>query len=172
MVEKQRERVTRNILQELSRSGVFKRMYLFSNDRISKILGDVPLSQYYSTINDSVSSIFHTLNYLKNNKPLMSNFYETPDHFNISTYGIMKNLLDSDEEMLYDIRNVREKKYYFFISEKTLQERKDLLQYVSAKINQDGFKIDASYAIYQSDLEEDYVYIECHTNFIQKQQTE
>lgn len=84
----QQERVTFNVLQEYSRSGLFEKIYLVDNPTIEQILGEIPITQYYEKLNEFISSTFHLITVYKHIKPVFETHLEIPEVARIATIGI------------------------------------------------------------------------------------
>jgi len=166
--EKQRERAVHGILQQFARTGLLKRIYLFDNAKIADILGGLSIVEYHSKINQMIGDSFHMLNYFKNTDSIMTNTSDPQEINRISTVGIY-NFEEEKEKYFYDIAHVREKHFYFAFNEETLNKEKNLLSKISEQIKSAGQPefTAVSYDITATTYEENFAYIEAHTNFIQ-----
>jgi len=166
---KLRENLVYKVLQEYARSGAIDRLFLLRNDVISDILGDLSIAEYFETINKTIASAFHMLNYLANVPSVMSNVSEPADINRISTIGYY-DPSEGKEMFFYDLQNIREKNFFYTFSQKTLSEEKNLLSKISNQImnaGQEDFTT-VSYSITSTTYEENYVYLLAHTNFTQE----
>jgi hypothetical protein len=166
--EKQRERVAHGVLQQFARSGLLKRMYLFDNAKIAEILGGLSIVEYHSKINQMIGNSLHMLNYFKNADSIMTNISDPQEINRISTVGVY-NFEEEAEKYFYDIVHVREKHFYFAFNDETLNKEKNLLNKISGQIKNAGQSeyTAVSYDITATTYEENFAYIEAHTNFIQ-----
>ena len=166
---KLRDNLVYKVLQEYARSGAINRLFLLGNDTISDILGDLSIAEYFETINKTIASTFHMLNYLDNISSVMSNVSEPMEVNRISTLGYYDSS-EGEEKYFYDLQNIREKNFFYTFSQKTLSEEKNLLNKISNQImnaGQEDFTT-VSYSITSTSYEENYVYLLAHTNFTQE----
>ena len=70
------ERLVYNVFQEYTRSGVFERMYIVSNEEIEQFLGGISVKNYYKKINEMIVSTIHMINVYKNNESVSDTFYD------------------------------------------------------------------------------------------------
>jgi|TARA_R110000851_G_scaffold187666_2_gene337549 hypothetical protein len=164
-----REKVVFGILQQYVRSSLLSRLYIISNIATEAVLEKVSVVNYWDDINDVISSTFHMLNVFENTEPLLSTFTDVKKTNQIATLGVVgyKNL---DEKIFYDLQKPRLKKYFFGISEKTLNEEKDLLQKIRSYVkDKSEERCSACFAIYSTNYEQDYVYVAQYASLIQEQ---
>jgi len=164
-----RERIVFGVLQEYARSNLIKDITIVSNPAIEAVLDDVSIVDYWDNINSFVASTFHMLNVFNNTEPLLNTMTEVKEVNKISTFGVA-SFKDLDEKVLYPLESPRLKKYFFGISEKTLNEEKDLLHRIRDYVkNKSEEKCDACFAIYSTEYEQDYVYVSQHASLVQEQ---
>jgi len=164
-----REKVVFGILQQYARSSLLSRLYIVSNIATEAVLEKVSVVNYWDDINNVISSTFHMLNVFENTEPLLSTLADAKKTSNIATLGVVsyKNL---DEKIFYDLQKPRLKKYFFGISEKTLNEEKDLLQKIRSYVkDKSEERCNACFAIYSTNYEQDYVYVAQYASLIQEQ---
>tara|TARA_R100000008_G_C3570143_1_gene161575 strand:+ start:604 stop:1452 length:849 start_codon:yes stop_codon:yes gene_type:complete len=165
------EKLVFGILQEYARSNLLKSLHIVSNLQVEKILDNVSISSYWQDINSVICSTYHMLNVFENTEPLLNNTADPGPTCKICTLGVVgyKTL---NEKLFYNLQKTRLKKYFFGISEKTLNEEKDLLQkirdYVKEKSDMEE-KCVSSFSIYSTQYEQDYVYTIHYASFIQEQ---
>ena len=63
------EKAVFGILQEYARSGLLNSITLFSNLNLENILQNVPVKDYYDTLNSSIFSTMHYLNFFEHTEP-------------------------------------------------------------------------------------------------------
>jgi len=164
-----REKLVFGILQQYARSSLLSKLYIVSNIATEAVLEKVSVVNYWDDINNVISSTFHMLNVFENTEPLLSTLADAKKTSNIATLGVVsyKNL---DEKIFYDLQKPRLKKYFFGISEKTLNEEKDLLQKIRSYVkDKSEEKCSACFAIYSTNYEQDYVYVAQYASLIQEQ---
>ena len=165
---KMQERLAFGVIQEYARSAVFERAYLVKNSTIEDILGDVPISNYYDTINSFIASAIHMINVFKHTDPISSNFERENPVSRITTFG-MVNLEDGSENLFFPLQYPREKVYYYAINKNRLNTDKGLhrkiMQQIKSKINSKD--IEVTYGIYSTDYDNDYVYSIANASFVQ-----
>jgi len=164
-----RERVVFGIIQQYTRSNLLKNMRIVSNESVERVLESISIVDYWNDVNAVIASTFHMLNVFDNTEPILTTMAEMKETNRISTMGVVayKNL---NEKIFYHLEKPRLKKYFFGISEKTLNEEKDLLHkirsYVKGKSEE---KCTACFAIYPTGYDEDYVYVSQHASLIQEE---
>jgi hypothetical protein len=166
---KKREKVVFGVLQQYVRSGLLNNIFIASNSLIENVLESVSITDYWRDINSVISSTYHMLNVFSNTEPLLSTLSDDKETIRISTMGVVafKNL---DEKMFYSLKQPRSKKYYFGISQSTLNEEKDLLSRIRTYVKENSEeKCTACFAIYSTNYEQDYVYVSQHATLIQEQ---
>jgi len=157
------------VLQEYARSGLFNTITFFSNLNLENILQNIPVKEYYDTLNNSIFSTIHYLNYFENSDPEIGQVCPPSEINRVRTVGMldMKNL---EEKWIFDLDTERELCYYMCINEKRLEEEgglhRKLVNMLKEKPRNAFRKI--SYAIYETPLQQDFGFCVAHTNVIQK----
>ena len=157
------------VLQEYARSGLFNTITFFSNLNLENILQNIPVKEYYDTLNNSIFSTIHYLNYFENSDPEIGQVCPPSEINRVRTVGMldMKNL---EEKWIFDLDIDRELCYYMCINEKRLEEEgglhRKLVNMLKEKPRNAFRKI--SYAIYETPLQQDFGFCVAHTNVIQK----
>ena len=109
------------------------------------------------------------LNVFENTEPLLSTVTDDKDTIKICTMGVVA-FSSFDEKTFYDLENARSKKYFFGISQKTLDEEKDLLHKIRSYVaDKAGEKCRSCFAIHSTDYEQNYVYVSHHASYVQEQ---
>jgi len=165
------EKVAFGILQEYARSGLFRSITLISNLNLEKTLGEVPIKTYYETLNSSIFSTIHHLNYFEFSEPEIGQVSKPSEINRIRTIGMldMENL---EEKWLFMLDTPRELCYYICINKERLASEgglhKKLVDILKEKPKNAFRKL--SYAIYETD-HEDFGFVTAHTNVIQQEKT-
>jgi hypothetical protein len=164
---KMQERVTCGILQEYARSAALKKIYLISNSELENILGDIPVTDYNSKLNELIVSTIHMYNIFQNTEAVSTTFAPLIPSVRIATFGVLD--LDSGEEkMFFPLDMVREKRYYYGINEQTLRTDGQLFKKIKSRTKEQNKEMaKASYSIYETKHEQSYGYIVYHTSKIQ-----
>ena len=160
-----RERMTSGILQELSRSGVFSKIYLYDASEVLKGT-EISFLQKKDYVASTIAGIFHMINYIKNTKGLFSNIEEPSEVNRISSFG-MVNPETGGEILHFPLDNIREKCYYFVMSKKAL-ETPGVVEKINNQIQKNSEQ--ASFKIIDSEWPENHVYVEAFTNVVQTTQ--
>jgi hypothetical protein len=147
------------VLQEYARSGIFNRIYLIDNIKMSEIIGDVPLREHYDRINQLISSTIHMVNVFKNSDSEIDTFGKTVDAAKISTLSLV-SYDDGEEKMFFDLDIPRDKCYYYGVPEEMLKSDGSLMKKLSEqlKILKQYDKIKVSYGIYSTGYDVPYIY--------------
>ena len=165
------ENVTFGVLQEYARSGLFNSFTIFSNLEIENSLGSVPIKSYYNTINSSIFSAVHYLNYFTHSDPEIGQVAKPAEVNRIRSIGAL-NTKNLEEKWFFELDVERELCYYLCINEQRLAEEgtlhRKIVDILKKKPSNAFRKI--SYAIYETP-HDDFGYVVAHTNTIQQQNT-
>jgi len=157
-VRRMQERVAYNVLQEYARSAVFKEMVLISNPALEVIMGEVPLAEYYSRLNEMIASSLHMVNVFNNSDSFMDNFSEIAETARISTLGIV-NLDTGDEKPFFPLDSVTDKVYYYGISAKTLESDAAFYGRLKEQIkSKKTANTNVSYGIFKTSYNDNYAF--------------
>ncbi len=162
------ERMAFGVFQEYARSGVFERLYIASNEEIEQILGGISIKDYYNKINQIIVSTLHMINVYRNNKSLTNTYGDLPVGARISTFGMI-NEEENEEKMFFSLDNVSDVVYYYAYNKNRLETDSNLMSDIKKNIEEAKAEdIRATYGIYETDYEQDYVYCLFHTSAIQR----
>jgi hypothetical protein len=158
-----------NVFQEYARSGLFKRTYLLDNQKISNIMGPVPILKRWKTMNTMITSTYHMINVFEHTQPVLTTTTNRIDTARVSTLG----LLDSEknyEKMFFELDIPREKNYYYGVPSKQLEEDENLLEVIhqNLKSNIEHDKMKTTYSVYSTDYDKLIAYCEKSSTLIQK----
>ena len=162
-----RERLVFKVLQELARSGSFKRLYLLDNKKIVDILPDINIENYYDKINETIAFTFNMIKYAcESDDSIRSNLTEQKETCRIVSFGPV-DFEKSQENLFFDLKTVREKQILYLLSQKTLKD-KSLLNKISRQMKDfsDDGNISVSYKVIKND-EQDQVFCLSSTSIIQ-----
>ena len=160
------DRITFNVLQQYARSGVFERLYIISNSEIERVVGSLPVSQYYDHINATIVSTFHMLNVYKNTAPNFSRFLEEDTISRICTIGVgtMNKVID---QMFFPLEHIQQKTYYFAINEEQVDSDGELLANIKRRIGTPESPMETGFGVYSTPYKENYIYVVANTKIIQ-----
>ena len=108
-------RLAFNVFQEYAFSGLFRRLFLVHNKNLANIIGDVPIFEYNNRINSLLVDSVHYHNIYNNVRPVMSTLGKLKDNNRVCTLGLY-NAENSSESVFFDLQNIDEKRYHFFIN--------------------------------------------------------
>jgi len=155
------------ILQEYARSGNLRSFTVFSNENIENIHSSINLKNYYDTLNETIFSSVHYLNYFEHTEPHIGNMSKPSDISRIRSIGML-DMKKLDEMWLFDLDTERELCYYMCINSERLEGEvglhKKLVDILKQKPRNAFRKI--SYSIYETELS-DFGFVVAHTNAIQ-----
>ena len=167
-IQKTRNRVVSQILQQFARSGLLKEFLIIDNEKIEKLVKPT-IVDFWTPINKLIADTFHMVNVFKNTEPLLKGDNKVPPTAKISTLSLV-DFENSAEELFYDLMAPRAKSYYFALTEAFIKENKNLLSdvrtFVSSKQEE---KCDCAYSIFQTAYKENYAYGYHHATLIQEQ---
>tara|TARA_Y100000034_G_scaffold64311_4_gene77788 strand:+ start:11931 stop:12767 length:837 start_codon:yes stop_codon:yes gene_type:complete len=166
---KLRERAVRGVLQAYARAGLLDRLYLVSNEMVAKSIGQLSLYEYFDRVNEFIRDHVNMLEHIKNlNKFIINNGSEPGEINKISTIGFF-NMNTKEENLFYDMEDIREKSFFYLIKEETLKQKNNFLDKI-IQLSEEATEGDAmtvSYSVTPSTYEDDYVFLEVHTNRVQ-----
>lgn len=164
-----KDRVTFSILQEFTRSGLFKKMVVISNSQVENLLGGLSIMEYYDSLNKVIVSTIHMINYLLTAKDVFGKMTAERDVDRISTVGIL-NVEEGTENYLYNLSSARQKLFLYAIKEDDLTTNKELIKMIQQQTRNSysGTELDISYKITTTNYESNFVYIISNTNIIQE----
>ena len=157
------------ILQEYARSGLFNSITLISNLSLEEIIQDVPVKEYYNTLNNTIQSTIHYINYFEHNEPEIGVLTPPSEICRIKSYGML-NMKNLEEKWFFDLDMEREVCYYLCIDKEKLQTDGTLhKRYVEIlkKKPRNAFR-NVSYAIYETEGGRDFGFCVARTNATQE----
>tara|TARA_Y100000289_G_scaffold65800_1_gene80241 strand:- start:664 stop:1506 length:843 start_codon:yes stop_codon:yes gene_type:complete len=156
------ERLTRGILQQYARSGLFVDITLVSNKTLESLIGEVSVFDYYSEINKGFCDSYHMVETFKNTKPVMSTFSKTRESCRIKALGVSN--LKCEDQLFFPLDNEVEILYYCGINEEKLKTQGELFRELTNSVKSKivGEK-KAYFGIYPTQYEHDYIYVEYHS---------
>tara|TARA_R110000824_G_scaffold32672_5_gene105329 strand:+ start:2401 stop:3243 length:843 start_codon:yes stop_codon:yes gene_type:complete len=163
------ENATFGVLQQYARCGLLQSMTLLSNLKMEEIIHNVPIKEYYSTLNSTIQSSIHYMNYFEHNEPELGVVTPPSEICRIKSYGMvdMENL---EEKWFFDLDMEREVCYYLCINKEKLQTdgtlHKRYVEILKAK-PRNAFR-NISYAIYETEGGKDFGFCVARTNAIQE----
>lgn len=163
------ENVSCGVLQEYARSAVFERMYIISNSSMSKVIGNVPVREYYEKINQAIAYTFHMVSVFKNTNSIMDTFSAQIPSTRLSTLGIA-DAGTGEEKMFFSLDKARDKRYYYAVPEEVLNEDGTLLNEIKNQVKQKIIPDEAKamYGIYTTQYSGSFVFCEAHASMVQK----
>ena len=157
-----------NVFQEFARSALFEKIILLDNDKISDIIGSVPILKYWESINQMIASTYHMINIFEHSIPVFTTFTKRINTARICTIGFDK--FGEEEKSFFSLDIPREKRYYYAIPHSVLEQDSMLMnkikEQVKRSIEHDRMKV--GYAVYPTDYDESYIYCENNSSLIQK----
>ena len=110
-------KITFGVLQEMTRSGLFDRLYAVSLEEMEKHIDKVPLKEMEPEINNKIYSLVSMLIYMDHVTPDRTNYQITKQAVRIASLGYFSD--SGDDHLLYSINqeDIKEKVYYFGIPE-------------------------------------------------------
>jgi hypothetical protein len=162
------DKVVFSILQQYARSGLLNAFTPLSNVFIERSLGNIPIKTYYDTINHSIFSTVHYINYFTYAEPEIGMVAAPLDINRIRAYGIL-NPDNLEEKWLFDLDMARDICYYLCINSEKLETEgglhKKIVDMLKEKPRNAFRRI--SYAIYETE-HQDFGLCVAHTNAIQE----
>ena len=164
-----RHRATFGVLQEYARSGMINKVYVVSNNNVETILEKISLENYWQDINNLISSAYHMLNVFENTEPLLTTLVAENETARVGTFGVA-NFETGKEKLFYDLQYPRSKKYFYGINETSMSDNTQVLHQIRERMaTRSDEHAHASFSIYNTDYDRNYVYSKHYASFIQEQ---
>ena len=165
--QKKQEKLVRNVIQEYTRSGIFEKVCLVSNECLDGIVGGAPIIGYFDALNDLLVPSLHMVNFFSNTKAVSGGIPKAKNTHRIYTVGIF-DTQKNEEKMFFSLDKSRNKCYIYGVSEEKLKTDKKLMNKIKKQIeSKKEENLDISYAIYPTDYEYDVGYVIERTPIIQ-----
>jgi len=164
------EKVVGGILQEYARSGLLNSLTMISNESVEKAMGNtVPIKNFYDSLNKTIVSAVHFINYFTHNEPEIGNVSRPKEINRIRAIGFA-TVEKLQENWFFQLDNPREICYYLCVNDKKLESDGGLHKRIveSLKRKNSNAYLRHSYAIYETFHEQDFGLCVAHTNAIQK----
>lgn len=165
---KLQENMVFGVLQELARSGVFKRLFIVSNPHIERALGGIPLIGHHGKINEVIVSTFHMINTLRRLKPVSCTGAPPPVGARISTFGFV-DLEKNKDYMFFPLDTITDMVYLYTYNQEILESKKNLLSEIKTNIKTrvGEEKKRVTFNVYATNYKDSFVYFLGHTSVIQ-----
>lgn len=151
------------VMKEYARSGLIDSVIFLDNQEIEKIMGDVPLDEYYNRINEVISYTFHTIMCLKHSTPLFETKEEENEASRITTFGIVGE--NKEKKLFFNLDNITEERYYYSASKKQIKNDSGILKELKSKMTEEN-NIAKTFAVFESDTEDNLTYVESRTHIV------
>ena len=162
-----RNKVLYNVLQEYARSGLFNRIYLFSNKNVLDIIGNQPITKMYEMINKQMAISIETIEWLKAQNPIIGSAHESKNISRICALSV-GDFKKNEEKSFFFLDNITEACYFYSVSKNQLEKNKNMLDIIKDKIIKDEKNnIVSSFAIYPSEHNQSFFYSLKLSHFIQ-----
>ena len=166
--KRKKEKVTFQILQEMTRSGLFERMFIVNNNNMHNIVLDVPAALFWEKINEGISQMFRLVTHYSSGDAILGSKKALTDAEKISTFGVV-NFDSLDESLVFDMSEITSKEYYYVVNKELLEKDGSLVRQISDSIKQKikSGGVGISYSIFSSDFEGTQVYCRVTTDRVQ-----
>ena len=161
------EKVVYSVLQEYTRSDVFKRMYIVHHPTMEEILENVSIREYSQKMNELVSSTLHMINVFDHTDPEIAVGPDLNKLAKICTLGIY-DIEKNEEKPFFPIDNPVERVYYYGINEKSMNDTAlyKKIRGLSRKNSTEDSRV--SYGIYSTNYDNNFCYCIFMSDKIQK----
>jgi len=167
---KQVNNLTYNVLQEYTRSGLFKQMFVFDLGDVDQAVGSASLQSFEKTRMEFLARHYHTLNWLRNSEAVAGTDVEHQPVNCIASIGVT-DLELSEIKTLNKLDFVRERVYYYGIPEKKVKDdaslRNKILEGYKKKLDEN---VSSSFKIYSIPFEQELVYVVEYTSAVQNKE--
>tara|TARA_R110002020_G_scaffold88000_6_gene216478 strand:- start:702 stop:1553 length:852 start_codon:yes stop_codon:yes gene_type:complete len=155
------------VLQEMARSHVFKRFYLFDFELVKGVTPNVVLGEVKKTLSEACAQHYHTFNWLASQKPIFGLNESTITNATISGLSYCDFNLTTVTD-LGKLLFIREQEVFYGIPEKQIKEDIELYDKVMKSFKE--FKkedIRTSFSVCSVPFENEVVYIKNSTTAVQ-----
>jgi len=158
-----------NVFQEYARSALFERVYLLDNQKMSDIIGPVPIMKRWESLNNLIASTYHMINVFEHTQPILTTITNRIKTARISTLGLLDEE-NNQEKMFFELDIPREKNYYYGVPNKQLEEDVSLMEAIQTnlKTNIEHDKMKITYSVYSTEYDKLLAYCEKSSTLIQK----
>ena len=167
---KQINNLTYNVLQEYTRSGLFKQMFIFDLGAVDLVVGEAALQSFEKARMEFLAGHYHTLNWLRNSEAVAGTDVEHQPVNCLASIGVT-DLELSQIKTLNKLDFVRERVYYYGIPEKKVKEdatlRNKILEGYKNNLDEN---ISSSFKIYSIPFEQELVYVVEYTSAVQNKE--
>ena len=112
----QSEKIVSQVLQNMTRSGVFQKMYLFDNQKIQEILQGVSLLKLNDSINEVIARSYDLTNFYQGQESVFGQSGQVDEISRIATFGFI-SFDDDIPRMCFDLENMKSLQYSVHPSE-------------------------------------------------------
>ena len=161
------DRIAFNVIQEYTRSGIFKKVFLVDIPSLDHFVEQLPMTQQVATLHNIIASTIHMINVYEHIDSVTDTFSDPPETARLAT--LAWGQLNDDVNFFFPLDKVREIRYYYGINKERLDSEKGLLKKIKTQLkdnSQEGIR--TSYGIYSTNYEQDYVYALALSSEIQK----
>ena len=159
------------VFQEYARSGVFKRLYLIDNIELEKNIPPTSVKNYFYNLNEAIVSTLHMINVFDHIDSIIDTFTPPPIAARISTFGFVHPEKNQDK-MFFLLDNVTDVVYYYGYNKMKLEDGNNLMTQVKASIKKKTKEgVRATFGIYETNYEQDYIYCVNHSSMIQGEES-
>ena len=159
--------LTYNVLQEYTRSGLFKKMFIFDLAQVDQNIAHVALDSFEKNRMEFIAGHYHTLNWLQNTEEIAGSDIEHGAVNCIASISV-SDLELSEIKKLNKLDFVRERVYYYGIPTKKVKEdaalRTKILEGYKNNLDEN---ISSSFKIYSIPFKQELVYMVEYTSAVQ-----
>ena len=163
------DKITFQILQQYTRSAVFKKMLIVSNSHVEEILGGISITEYYDKINDMIVSTINMINICDHTDSVIDTFSDSIETARIATVGLV-DLPTGQKKLFYPLQMPREYRFYYSCDQTMLDTDqllyKKIIDHVKSNVDD---KTKASYGIYSNDYGKNYGYVLAAATLVQEE---
>lgn len=159
------ERVTYNVFQEYARSGIFKKLFIVSNENLEEIIGDVSILESNNEINKQIVNTVHYINIFQHTEAILDSSEPPKDIARICTFGI-QDIRTGEEKSFFSLQNVCDKIYFYAINESDLKTDKKLIKSIREQISKS--EIRPSYQVHSTKHPQSFCYFISYSSRIQE----
>lgn len=162
------ERMIFSVMQEYTRSGLFKDIFLTSNAKMDILIEDASIKEYYPAINELICSIFHMVMVFEHQDNVVGNLSEINEARRVCTLGIL-DMKSGEETLFFPMQDAMESRLYYGISKESLNNDKKLQRNIIELIKSKNTELcKYSYGVYETQYESDFCYVKSYSSKVQE----
>jgi hypothetical protein len=159
------EKLTYNVFQEYARSGIFKKLFIVSEENVEEVIGDVSILDFKNAVDKQIVNVIHYTNIFQNTEAVLDNSEPPKEIARICTFGT-QDMQSGEEKQFFNLQNICDKIYFFAIKEEDLKSDKKLIKNIREQLSKN--EIRPSYRVHSTKHPQSFCYFISYSSRIQE----